>query len=66
MMWYGQETKMNSIEIGPVQFTPSTIYIAVMQATFVAIPTLIFIRLFQRTAPLSLTDYSYVWLIDTR
>ena len=57
-MWYGQDTKMSSIEIGPVQFTPATIYIAVMQATFVAIPTLVFIWLFQKTAPLSLTQYS--------
>lgn len=58
MMWYGQDRQMASIEIGPIQFTPSTIYIAIVQAIFVALPTLFFINLFQKTAPISLSNYS--------
>ena len=58
MMWYGRDTQMTSVEIGPIQFTPSTIYIAIMQATFVALPILCFVKLFQKTAPLSLSSYS--------
>ena len=37
MMWYGQETNLNTLEIGPIQFSPSMVYISIVQATLVAL-----------------------------
>ena len=64
MMWYGQETNLNTLEIGPIQFSPSMVYISIVQATLVALPIIVFVKLFENTSPMSLSWYNLTeyWL----
>ena len=45
------------MQIGPVQFSPSSLYVSVIQASFVGVPVIGLITIFSKTAPMSLARY---------
>ena len=51
MMWYRQDSQVDAIQIGPVQFSVASIYISLMQGIVAGVPTIGFIMLFSKTAP---------------